>query len=85
LKTKKYKRLSFKERVIIQTLIDEKKPKAFIAKKLNRARSTISREIKRFVVIKDDKYDARLASRPEQLWVSDIPISKHRVTKVTWP
>ena len=78
MKTKKYKRLSFKERVIIQTLIDEDKTKAFIAKKLNRARSTISREINKLVVNKDDKYDATLAN-----WLAkDDYLNKRNLDKI---
>ena len=62
METKKYKRLTFEERVIIQTLIDENKSKAFIATKLNRARSTITREVNKWIVNPDDKYDATLAN-----------------------
>ena len=58
---KKYKRLNLKERVIIQTLLEENKSKSFIAKKLSRSRSCITREIKKWVVKPDDKYDAVLA------------------------
>ena len=59
---KKYKRLTYRERVIIQTLLEEKRSKSFISKKLNRSRSTISREINKFVIdSKHDKYDAKLA------------------------
>lgn len=79
MKTKKYKRLSFKERVIIQTLIDEEKTKAFIAKKLNRARSTISREINKLVVNKGDKYDATLAN-----WLAkDDYLNKRNLDKIS--
>ncbi|WP_376740991.1 helix-turn-helix domain-containing protein, partial [Tenacibaculum haliotis] len=39
---KKHRRLSLKERVIIQTLLNEKKTKAYIAKTLGRTPSTIS-------------------------------------------
>jgi len=59
--TKNYKRLSLKERVIIQTLLEENKPKSFIAKRLNRSRSTISREINKWIDTPRDKYDATLA------------------------
>ena len=78
MKTKKYKRLTFKERVIIQTLIDEKKSKAFIAKKLNRARSTISREVNKLTQSKDDKYDATLAN-----WLAkDDYLNKRNLNKI---
>ena len=79
MKTKKYKRLTFKERVIIQTLIDEKKSKAFIAKKLNRARSTISREVNKLTQSKDDKYDATLAN-----WLAkDDYLNKRNLDKIS--
>ena len=42
---KKNTRLTLKERVQIETLLNENKTKAYIAKKLNRSRSTISREV----------------------------------------
>jgi len=62
--TKKHKRLSLKERIIIETLLAEKKSKSFIAKKLNRSRSTITREVNKWVsnpIKTNEKYDASLA------------------------
>lgn len=61
MKPKKYKRLSLKERVIIQTLLEEGKSKSFIAVKLNRSRSTITREINKWIGGNDEKYEATLA------------------------
>ena len=61
MEVKKHKRLTLKERVIIQTLLDEKKSKTYIAKRLNRARSTISREINKLVSNPTEKYDADLS------------------------
>lgn len=58
---KKHRRLTLKERVQIQTLLSEKKSKAYIAKKLKRAPSTIGREINKWVQNKEDNYDAELA------------------------
>jgi len=58
---KKHRRLTIKERVQIQTLLNEKKSRAYIAKVLGRARSTISREINKWVQNKEDSYDAELA------------------------
>jgi len=46
---KKYARLSLNERVIIETLIKEKKTKSYIANQLGRSRSTISKEINKWV------------------------------------
>jgi IS30 family transposase len=58
---KKYKRLSFEERVTIQTLLEEDKNRSYIAKKLNRARSTIKRELDKWIRLPTDKYNAKLA------------------------
>lgn len=58
---KKYKRLSFQERVIIETLIGENKSKSFIASKLNRSRSTITREINKWVQNPGETYNAELS------------------------
>jgi len=57
METKKYKRVTLKERVIIETLLQENKSKSYIAKKLNRSRSTITREVNKL----GDNYDAQLA------------------------
>lgn len=76
--TKKHKRLSLKERVIIQTLLEENKPKSFIAKKLNRARSTITREVNKWVSNPNDKYDASLAD-----WLAkDDYLNKRNLDKI---
>jgi IS30 family transposase len=42
-----YKQLSSHERVVIETLLDERKSISYIAKKLERDKGTISREITR--------------------------------------
>ena len=42
---KSRKRLTLKERIIIETLLKENKPKIYIAIQLNRNRSSITREI----------------------------------------
>jgi len=59
--TKNYKRLSLKERVIIETLLNEKRKKSYIAIQLNRSRTTIYREINNWVKRPGDKYNANLA------------------------
>ena len=61
MEVKKHRRLTLKERVQIQTLLNEKMTKAYIAKTINRAPSTISREINKWVQNKEDNYDAELA------------------------
>ena len=57
-----YIRLTFEERVIIETLLREKRSKAFIAERLNRNRSTVCREINKWVRIPTDLYKAKLAN-----------------------
>jgi len=56
-----YIRLTFEERVIIETLLREKKSKSYIAEILNRNRSTICREINLWVRKPSDLYKAKLA------------------------
>jgi len=58
---KKYRRLSLKERTIIETLLKENRKTAYIAKQLNRSRSTICRELNAWIKKPQDKYDAELA------------------------
>lgn len=58
---KKHRRLTRKERIQIQTLLGEKKTKSYIAKALNRSRSTITREVNKWVQNIEDNYDADLA------------------------
>lgn len=58
---KKHRRLTYKERVIIQTLLGENRTKAYIAKTLNRSRSTISREVNKLGDNPKADYDAYLA------------------------
>lgn len=62
MEAKNYTRLTLSERVIIETLLGEKKSKSEIAKKLHRSRSTISKEINRWVVDPGDSYKAELAN-----------------------
>ena len=79
MKAKKYRRLTLKERVIIQTLLDEKKSKSYIAKHLNRARSTISREVNKLVQNPTDKYDADLS-----FWCAkDDYLNKRNLDKIS--
>ena len=58
---KKIGRLTLKERIQIETLLSENKSKAYIAKTLKRARSTITREINKFGVSDKIKYSSELA------------------------
>lgn len=61
MEVKKHRRLTLKERVIIQALLHENKTKAYISKKLNRSRSTISREVNKLGANPKVDYDPYLA------------------------
>jgi len=61
MKVKNYRRLSLKERVIIEALLQEDKTRTYIAKRLKRSRSTVFRELKKWVQSPTDIYDAKLA------------------------
>ena len=57
----KLARLSIEERVVIQTLLGEKRSVSYIAERLGRNRSSIHREVRKWVVNPKDRYDARIA------------------------
>lgn len=61
MEVKKHRRLTLKERVQIETLLNENRSKAYIAKQLKRSRSTITREVNKLVSTTNDKYDAHLS------------------------
>ena len=61
MEVKKQRRLTLKERVIIQTLLREKKSKSYIAIGLGRTWSAIGREVHKWVQKKQDNYDAELS------------------------
>ena len=52
------RRLTLNERIIIETLLNENKTKSYIAKYLNRNRSTITREVNNWIRKPTDKYNA---------------------------
>lgn len=58
---KTHKRLSYKERIVIETLLKEGKSKNYIANQLKRNRATITREVKLWVINTTDIYKADLA------------------------
>jgi IS30 family transposase len=58
---RKYKRLTFNERVVIETLLKENKSRNYIAIQLNRNRSTITNEVNLWVIKPTDIYNAELA------------------------
>lgn len=57
---KKYRRLTFPERVVIETMLSQGQSRAYIAEKLNRKRSTICREVNKWIS-GGGKYEAFLA------------------------
>jgi len=58
---KKRTRLSYAERVVIQTLLNQNKSFIYIARELGRNRASIYKEVKKWVIKPTDKYDADLA------------------------
>ena len=79
MEVKKHKRLTLKERVQIETLLNENNTKAYIAKRLNRSRSTISREVNKWVQNKYDKYEAHLA----HWYAKDDYLNKRNLDKIS--
>jgi len=75
----KHRRLSLKERIKIETLLNEEKSKAYIAKTLGRSRSTISREVNRWVGSPDEKYVAELAD----WYAKDEYLNKRNLDKIS--
>lgn len=80
--TKNYHRLTYKERVIIETLLSEKRSRSFISQQLNRSRSTITRELKKWIIKPADIYKADLAH-----WCAeDDYLNKRNLDKIsTYP
>lgn len=75
-----YKRLTFNERLVIQTLWGHLGiTKTEIARRLNRHKSTICREINRWTKEKKDKYSAQLA----HWYAEEQYASKHFKDKLT--
>ena len=75
----KHRRLSLKERITIETLLNEGKSKAYIANKLNRSRSTITREVNKWVLDANDNYQAELA----QWYAKDDYLNKRNLDKIS--
>lgn len=76
---KKNSRLTHKERIQIETLLNENKSKAYIAKTLHRSRSTITREVNKWVQSDKDKYDGNLA----YWWAKEDYLSKRNFDKIS--
>ncbi|AUS07070.1 IS30 family transposase [Pseudotamlana carrageenivorans] len=76
---KKTGRLTLKERIQIETLLTEKKNKSYIAITINRARSTVTREVNKWVQTDRDKYSAELAH-----WCAkDDYLNKRNIDKIS--
>lgn len=73
---KPYKRLSFEERVIIETLLNEHFSTTQIAEKLGRDKGTISREINKYP---KNKYDAYFATADAAGLASDKHYLKSKI------
>lgn len=58
---RKYQRLTYNERVVIETLLKENKSRNYIALQLKRNRSTITNEVNLWVIKPTDIYNAELA------------------------
>lgn len=82
MEVKKHRRLTLKERIIIETLLNENKTKAYISKRLNRSRSTISREVNQWTQNDKGNYDAHLSH-----WCAkDDYLNKRNLDKIsTYP
>ncbi len=77
--SKKHRRISLGKRIKIETLLNEDKSKTYIAKKLNRSRSTISKGINKWFVGGQGKYDAKIAD-----WCAkDDYTSKRNLDKIS--
>lgn len=72
------KRLTLNERIVIETLLKENKSKSYIAKQLNRNRSTITREVNNWVINPTDKYSAALAD----FYAKDDYLNKRNKDKI---
>ena len=59
---RKYKRLTYNERVVIETLLEENKSPKYIANQLDRNSSTITKEVNLWVIRPTDIYKAELAA-----------------------
>jgi len=67
METQNYHRLTYKERVVIETLLSENKTASFIAGQLGRNRSTITRELNKWVSKKES-----LRSHPANCYKAEL-------------
>ncbi|MGK4568201.1 IS30 family transposase [Flavobacterium sp. 3HN19-14] len=71
-------RLRYDERVVIQALLAQGKSTSYIAKELGRHRSSIFREVQKWVVLPKDKYRAELA----QFMAKEDYLNKRNLDKI---
>lgn len=79
MESKKYVRLSYSERVKIQTLLEEGRSRIYIAQAVNRNRSTITRELSKWIKRPTDKYRADLA----HFCAEDDNLNKRSLDKIS--
>lgn len=79
MESKNYVRLSYSERVTIQTLLEENRSRIYIAQVLNRNRSTITRELNKWIKKPSDKYKADLA----HFCAEDDNLNKRNLDKIS--
>jgi len=79
MESKNYVRLSYSERVRIQTLLEENRSRIYIAQILNRNRSTITRELNKWIKKPSDKYKADLA----HFCAEDDNLNKRNLDKIS--
>src|SRR3990172_3292971 len=82
METKKYIRLTYKERVIIETLLSEEKSRTFIAKQLNRSKSTITRELKKWIGKLSDKNKYKYSADLADWDAKDDYLNKRNLDKI---
>ena len=75
---KKRNRLTFAERVIIETLLAQKASILNIARQLGRNRTSIHKEVKKWVIKPTDKYNAELA----QFCAKEYYLNKRNLDKI---
>lgn len=79
MESKNYVRLSYSERVRIQTLLEENRSRIYIAQILKRNRSTITRELNKWIKKPSDKYKADLA----HFCAEDDNLNKRNLDKIS--
>ena len=76
--SQKYVRLTYSERVKIEAFLETKMSRIEIAKRLDRNRSTITRELSSWIKVSTDKYSAELAD----FWAKHDYSNKRNLDKI---